>query len=172
MRWSAAESSRELKKIVLAGSRMIIDMPIRSIGRSSIGWRWSVEHRPTASGQVSAAAGRPGRWRSYAMDYISGSNRRGELLFHLGQIDLFIHNSLHSERNVRFDLDRAWAAMAAKGALLVDDVDGNWGFRSFTLAFPGQQSMIGESEPLRPDLPLFNKKGLFGIVLKQPAAQA
>ena len=106
------------------------------------------------------------------MGYISGSNRRGELLFHLAQIDLFIHDSLHSERNVRFDLDRAWAAMAAKGALLVDDVDGNWGFRSFTLAFPGQQSMIGESEPLRPDLRRFNKKGLFGIVLKQPAAQA
>jgi hypothetical protein len=61
--------------------------------------------------------------------------------------------------------------MAVKGALLVDDVDGNC-FRSFTLAFPGQQSMIGESEPLRPDLRCFNKKGLFGIVLKQPAAQA
>jgi hypothetical protein len=68
-------------------------------------------------------------------------------------------------------LDRAWAAMAPKGALVVDDVDANWGFRSFTLAFPGQQSMIGEAEPLRPDLRRFNKKGLFGIVLKQPAAQ-
>ena len=70
------------------------------------------------------------------MDYISGSNRRRELLFHLGQIDLFIDDGLHSECNVRFELDRAWAAMAPKGALGVDDVDGNWGFRSFTLAFP------------------------------------
>jgi hypothetical protein len=62
--------------------------------------------------------------------------------------------------------------VAPKGALGVDDVDGNRGFRSFTLALPGQQSMIAESEPLRPDLRRFNKKGLFGIVLKQPAAQA
>jgi hypothetical protein len=93
------------------------------------------------------------------MDYISGSNRRFELLFHLGQIDLFIHDSLYTERNVRFELDRAWAAVAPKGALCVDDVDGNWCFRSFTVAFPGQQSMMGESEP-------------FGIVLKQPAAEA
>jgi hypothetical protein len=64
-----------------------------------------------------------------------GFDRRQELLFHLGPIDLFIHDSLHSERNVRFELDRAWAAMAPKGALGVDDLDGNWDFRSFTLAF-------------------------------------
>jgi hypothetical protein len=31
--------------------------------------------------------------------------------------------------------------------------------------------MIGEAEPLRPDLRRFNKKGLFGIILKQPPAQ-
>ena len=30
---------------------------------------------------------------------------------------------------------------------------------------------VGESEPLRPDFRRFNKKGLFGIVLKQPAAR-
>jgi hypothetical protein len=51
----------------------------------------------------------------YAMDHISGSNRRGELLFHLGQIDLFIHDSLHSERNVRFDLDRAMGGHGSEG---------------------------------------------------------
>ena len=61
--------------------------------------------------------------------------------------------------------------MAPNGAIVVDDVDANWGFRSFTLAFTAQRSMIGEAEPLRPDLRRFNKKGLFGILLKQPAAQ-
>jgi hypothetical protein len=93
------------------------------------------------------------------------------LLSHLGQIDLFIHDSLHSERNVRFESDRGLAAMAPNGALVVDDVDANWGFGSFTLSFPGQPSMIGESEPLRPDLRRFNKNGLFRIILKQQAAQ-
>jgi Methyltransferase domain len=89
------------------------------------------------------------------------------LLSRLGQIDLFIHDSLHSERNVRFELDRAWAALRPNGALVVDDVDANWGFRSFTQTFPGHQSMICEAEPLRPDLRRFNKKGLFGIILKK-----
>ena len=78
----------------------------------------------------------------------------------LGQIDLFIHDSLHSERNVRFELDRAWAALRPNGALVVDDVDANWGFRSFTQTFSGHQSMICEAEPLHPDLRRFNEQGV------------
>jgi hypothetical protein len=93
------------------------------------------------------------------------------LLSRLGKIDLFVHDSLHSERNVRFELDRAWAATGPIGAFVVDDVDANWGFRSFTQAFPGQQSLICEAEPLHPDLRRFNNKGQFGVVVKQPIAQ-
>ncbi len=106
--------------------------------------------------------------------YIKGSSRRRlpDLLSRLGQIDLFIHDSLHSKRNVRFELDRAWAALKPNGVLVVDDVDANWGFQSFTEAHPGHPSMICEAEPLRPDLRRFNKKGLFGIILKQQTASA
>ena len=91
------------------------------------------------------------------------------MLSTLGQIDLFVHDSLHSERNVRFELDRAWAALKPNGALAVDDVDADWGFRSFTQAFPGQQAMVCEAEPLHPDMRRFNQKGLFRIILKQAA---
>jgi hypothetical protein len=93
------------------------------------------------------------------------------LLENLGQIDLFIHDSLHSERNVRFELDRAWPVLGPKGVIVVDDVDANWGFRSFTLTVPHQVSLTCTAEPLRPDLRRFNKKGLFGIILKTPIAQ-
>ena len=164
------------KKIVETGvahgvtSRCILE----ALDRNGDGHLWSIDLPPVDRfwrQQVGAAVGDryADRWT-----YISGSSRRRlpALLSQLGQIDLFIHDSLHSERNVRFELDRAWAAIAPKGALVVDDVDANWGFRSFTLTFPGQQSMIGEAEPLRPDLRRFNKKGLFGIILKQPVAQA
>ncbi len=105
--------------------------------------------------------------------YIKGSSRRRlpGLLSQLGQIDLFIHDSLHSERNVRFELDEAWAALRPGGALVVDDVDANWGFRSFRQTFPGHQFMICEAEPLHPDSRRFNQKGLFGIILKQTTAR-
>jgi len=76
--------------------------------------------------------------------------------------------SLHNERNVRFELDRAWAALAPTGALIADDIDGNGGFRSFTQAVPGEFSLICTAEPLRPDTRRFNQKGLFGIILKTP----
>jgi len=60
--------------------------------------------------------------------------------------------------------------MGATGALVVDDVDVNWDFESFTRAFPGQRFMIGEAEPLHPDLRRSNKKGMSGVILKQPTA--
>jgi hypothetical protein len=172
--WCIARHLRP-KRIVETGvahgvtSRCILE----ALERNGDGHLWSIDLPPVDRfwrQQVGAAVG--GRYAD-RWTYISGSSRRRlpELLSHLGQIDLFIHDSLHSERNVRFELDRALAAIAPNGALVVDDVDANWGFRSFTLAFPGQQSMIGESEPLRPDLRRFNKKGLFGIILKQSAVQ-
>jgi hypothetical protein len=104
--------------------------------------------------------------------YIKGSSRLHlpKLLSRLGQIDLFIHDSLHSERNVRFELDQAWASLRPGGALVVDDVDANWGFRSFLQDFSGLQSTICEAEPLHPDLRRFNHKGLFGIILKEATA--
>ncbi len=104
--------------------------------------------------------------------YIKGSSRLRlpTLLSQLGEVDIFIHDSLHSERNVRFELDRAWAKVRPGGVLVVDDVDANWGFRSFTESFSGHQSLICEAEPLHADLRRFNKKGLFGIILKEPTA--
>jgi hypothetical protein len=105
----------------------------------------------------------PERW-----SYISGSSRRRlpALLASLDHIDLFIHDSLHSERNVRFELDRAWPLIPHGGVIIVDDIDANDGFHSFTRDFPGQRSLVCEAEPLHADPRRFNQKGLFGIIVK------
>jgi Methyltransferase domain len=163
------------KKVVETGvahgvtSRFILE----ALERSGDGHLWSVDLPPLDRfwrQQVGAAVGdrHSDRW-----SYIRGSSRRRlpGLLSRLGQIDLFIHDSLHSERNVRFELDQAWAALRPNGALVVDDVDANWGFRSFTQTVSGHPSLICEAEPLHPDLRRFNKKGLFGIIVKRPTAQ-
>lgn len=145
-------------------SRFILE----ALERSGDGRLWSIDLPPLERvwrEEVGAAVG--GRY-SNRWTYIRGSSRRRlpELLSRLGQIDLFVHDSLHSERNVRFELDRAWAVLRPGGALVVDDVDANNGFRSFAQTFSGHQSLICDAEPLRPDLRRFNKKGLFGIILK------
>lgn len=106
---------------------------------------------------------------SHRWSLIAGSSRRclPGLLSRLGTIDLFVHDSLHTERNVRFELDTAWEALAKGGALVVDDIDSNWGFDSFTKTHSGYAALVCEAEPIRPDLRRFNKKGLFAVILKQ-----
>lgn len=144
-------------------SRFILE----ALARNASGHLWSIDLPPLERSlrkEVGLAVGDRNRDR---WSYIKGSSRRKlpALLTQLGQIDIFIHDSLHSERNVRFELDRAWAALRPGGALVVDDVDANWGFRSFTQIVSNYRSLICEAEPLRPDERRFNKKGLFGIVL-------
>lgn len=142
---------------------------LEALERNGRGRLWSIDLPPFEEQwrkQVGAAVGDrfAGRWT-----YVAGSSRRRlpGLLSSLGEIDLFIHDSLHSERNVRFELDRAWSALKPSGAIVADDIDANWGFHSFTHAFPASKSFVCESEPVRPDLRRFNQKGLFGIILKE-----
>ena len=141
---------------------------LEALERNGDGHLWSVDLPPIDRDwqkQVGMAVGDrfADRW-----SYMKGSSRRRlpELLSRLGQIDLFIHDSLHSKRNVCFELDRAWQALRPGGAIVVDDVDANWGFESFTQTYPVIESMICEAEPLHPDLRRFNNKGLFGIILR------
>ena len=105
-------------------------------------------------------------------DLIAESSRRAlpGLLARLGRIDLFVHDSLHTERNVRFELDRAWAALRPGGAMVIDDIDSNGGFASFCRAFSGFRALVCEAEPVRPDERRFNGKGLLAIILKDERA--
>jgi hypothetical protein len=151
-------------------SRFILE----ALERKKAGHLWSIDLPPIEKDwqwHIGVAVG--GRYAD-RWSYIKGSSRLRlpKLLSQLSRIDLFIHDSMHSERNVRFELDRAWAALKPGGALVVDDVDANWGFRSFTQGFSGHQSMVCEAEPLRPDPRRFNNKGLFGIILKEPTEPA
>lgn len=145
---------------------------LEGLQKNSRGHLWSIDVPPLErflQKQVGIAVGSrfSERW-----SYIKGSSRRRlpSVLSRLGQIDIFIHDSLHSERNVRFELDRALVALRPGGAIVVDDVDANWGFKSFTQAFSGYPSAVCEAEPLRPDVRRFNQKGLFGIIVKQQSA--
>lgn len=150
-------------------SRMILD----ALERNGKGHLWSIDLPPVQAPEMHAQIGSAvepelrGRWT-----YLKGTSRQRlpKLLKQLGEIDLFVHDSRHTEQNVRFELDRAWAALRPGGAIVADDIDMNWGFNSFNRAFPGQICLNCYSEPLQPDPKRFEGKGLFGIALKQPVA--
>ena len=65
--------------------------------------------------------------------FVQGASRRRlpGLLRELGPIDLFVHDSQHSTRNVHWELTRSWRMLRPGGFVVVDDVEHNWGFDSF-----------------------------------------
>jgi hypothetical protein len=146
-------------------SRFILE----ALEKNGRGHLWSID-RPPIDPEWQAQIGMAVDDRlHHRWSYIQGSSRQQlpGLLSTLGKVDLFIHDSLHSERNVRFEMDSVWRTLPRGGAIVVDDIDVNRGFRSFTATFPGQRTLVCESEPVRPDLRRFNQKGLFGIVRKE-----
>ncbi|HEY1707713.1 MAG TPA: class I SAM-dependent methyltransferase [Rhizomicrobium sp.] len=145
-------------------SRFILE----ALARNGIGKLWSIDRPPldpeTRRKVGVAVEGRHlDRWT-----LIRKSSRRGlpGLMKRLGQIDLFIHDSLHTERNVVFELEQAWSALRPGGVAIVDDIDSNWGFDAFAKKHKDFRVLICEAEPVRPDDRRFNHKGLFAILVK------
>jgi hypothetical protein len=151
-------------------SRFILE----ALERNGPGHLWSIDRpppmKPELHEQVGAAVGTGWheRW-----SYIRGSSRRrlGGLLSRLDRIDLFVHDSRHSEHNVLFELERAWAALRPGGVLVVDDIDVNNGFSSFTRTHSGYRSLVCRAEPLQPDMSRWGGTGLFGIIHKDAEAK-
>ena len=97
--------------------------------------------------------------------YLEGSSRRRlpALLRRLGEIEIFCHDSLHSTRNVRWELTRAWDALAPGGVVVVDDVDRNWGFEEFLDAGDDRQALFAMAD---------DGQRVFAIARKAPAGAA
>jgi Methyltransferase domain len=94
---------------------------------------------------------------------VEGSSRRRlpRLLRELGTIDLFVHDSRHSRRNVSFELTRAWQALVPGGFLLVDDVHRNGTFGACVRRFGGPAAIVCASD---------DRKGLFGPIQRPAVA--
>jgi predicted O-methyltransferase YrrM len=60
-----------------------------------------------------------------------GSSRRllAPLVKSLGNVDLFIHDSLHTYRNMTMEMNLAWHSMRPGGVLIADDVQANRAFQ-------------------------------------------
>jgi hypothetical protein len=92
--------------------------------------------------------------------FIRGASRRRlpKLLASLGQIDLFIHDSLHTHPTMSFELEQAWDRLRPGGALIADDVEGNAAFAEFGSSRAGADWFVAPHD---------GKPGLFGIAVKK-----
>ena len=93
---------------------------------------------------------------------VRGSSRRRlpGLLRTLGSIDLFIHDSRHSHRNMCFEMQLAWEALHPGGFLLVDDVHRNTAFGECVQRSRPAPSLVCASD---------DGNGMFGILQKPRA---
>lgn len=99
----------------------------------SDGHLWSVDLPaidPALHQEIGVAV--PADLRSH-WTYLAGTSRRRlpELVRGLRQVDLFLHDSLHTSRNTYFELDTVWPALPPGGAAMADDIHRNLGFCRF-----------------------------------------
>ena len=134
---------------------------LEALRRNGAGHLWSVDLPPPLRPELAVEVGLavPAELRD-RWSLVSGTSRRRlpALLAELGAIDLFLHDSLHTGRNIRFELERAWAALRPGGVAIVDDVHLNDGFGTWAAGVPA-----GDRFVCLPD----DERALFAIVVRQ-----
>jgi predicted O-methyltransferase YrrM len=135
-------------------SRVILE----ALNRAGAGHLWSIDLLPIDPDlREEMGVAVPERLRS-RWTYVMGTSRRRlpKLLSEIAPIDLFVHDSSHTERNVLFELTRAWPALR-RGAIVADDVHQSAAFEKFLATAAAESSSIVEAD---------DASALIGIVLK------
>jgi hypothetical protein len=140
-------------------SRVILE----GLERAGTGHLWSIDlpaMDPTLHREIGIAVPERlyGRWT-----YTTGTSRRRlpKLLRELGPVDLFVHDSSHTERNILFELQHAWPAIR-RGAIVADDVQQSAGFAKFAAGLPPGSTFVVDAD---------DSGAQFGVALKAGAAR-
>lgn len=122
---------------------------LEALERNGSGQLCSIDLPPLLEGDLAKETGAavPERLRE-RWTLLRGSSRRllPGLVAGLGQIDLFVHDSMHTTRNLHFELERVWPALLPGGAMLIDDVEKNTATGQFMQAHPNAPALICSAE--------------------------
>lgn len=133
---------------------------LEALERNGRGRLWSIDLPPllerALAGETGAAV--PPRLRE-RWTLLRGSSRRllPRLVAELGPIDLFLHDSMHTSRNLGFELGQVWPALSPRGAALIDDVEKNAATGQFLQTNPTTPAAISWSA---------DRKALIGCLIK------
>jgi predicted O-methyltransferase YrrM len=131
---------------------------LQALERNRSGHLWSVD-RPPLERRLHAEIGAavPAHLR-HRWTLLRGTSRKilPDLLHRISPIDLFVHDSLHTDRNLRFELTWAWRAMGGRGVIVADDVERNAAFPRFVEGISGLESLVAPAD---------DGRSCFGIVL-------
>src|SRR5262249_35818720 len=159
--WCFVRHLRPLRVLETGVARGLTTRSIlEALRREGVGRLWSIDLPPLLEHDLQRETGAavPEHLREN-WTLLEGSSRRhlSELLSRLGTIQLFVHDSMHTERNLRFELDQAWKSLQPGGILLADDIERNNGFHSFLQTFSPAYSLV---------CPADDGRALFGIIQK------
>ncbi len=86
------------------------------------------------------------------------------LLEEVGAVDLFVHDSLHTYRNMRREFEVVWPRLRSGGVILADDVERNRAFGELQQKSPALWRVIRDRERR----PLHGRAApvVFGIAVK------
>ena len=102
-----------------------------------------------------------GRWKLHR-----GSSRRvlPELLGETAVVDLFLHDSLHTYRNMRREFEAVWPRLRTGGVILADDVERNRAFGELRRREPALWRVVRDRERR----PLHGRAApvMFGVAVK------
>jgi Methyltransferase domain len=118
---------------------------LEGLERNDNGHLWSIDLPPLLEHGLAEETGIAVPERLHPRwTLVSGSSRSAlpELVGRLGEIQLFVHDSMHTTRNVRFELEQVWPALAPGGVALIDDVEKNSAMGDFLQVHPGTSSMV------------------------------
>lgn len=82
----------------------------------------------------------------------------GPLVKNLGSLDLFVHDSLHTYRNMKEEFETAWRALRGGGVLISDDIQGNEAFLELARSEDVSLSAVIQEK---------NKDALLGVAVKR-----
>jgi cephalosporin hydroxylase len=94
--------------------------------------------------------------------YLEGSSRQRlpRLVSEVGHVDVFIHDSLHTAKNVTFEMKQAASAMAPAGIMVVDDIKTHGAFAAFGRRHPEYKTIV---------CPSADELGMFGVAINAAA---
>lgn len=87
------------------------------------------------------------------------------LLRGLKTVDLFLHDSLHTRRNMRRELEAVWPRLRKGGVILADDVERNRAFGELRWKNPALWRVVGDRQE-RPLHAAATERSVFGIAIK------
>jgi hypothetical protein len=156
--WCLARHLHARKAIETGVARGITSRILLEAMRGGDGHLWSIDLPALdAAIHTEIATAVPAALRD-GWTYLSGTSRRclPPLLAQLGEIDLFVHDSSHTDRNLRFELQSAWRGLA-RGAIVADDIDRNRAFVRFARAQAGARWLVAGAD---------DGQAQFGVLLK------